>query len=122
MRRMPQATSFAKTELTASRPVSRRAFNRSSCYDARRLAVPLLPDRYGHHCHRRLARDLAHCILPRWTVVAGAAVVVLALLHPWIPIVSALAGLAWILLVSVLLAIGATGTRQPDRRSSRSGT
>lgn len=59
-------------------------------------------------------------ILPRWLGFAGFIVTVLALLHFVLPLVAALAGLAWIAVVSVILMLGVnarrTGARRPARR------
>lgn len=52
-------------------------------------------------------------VLPRWAVLLGAVAAVLTLLHTWIPLVAALAGLAWIVLISLLLIMST------DRRPAR---
>ena len=51
-------------------------------------------------------------VLPRWLVLAGFVVALLTLLHFLLPLLGALAGLAWIAVVSVLMladAVGSTG-------------
>lgn len=45
-------------------------------------------------------------VLPRWMVPLGAVVVVVTLLHTWIPLIAALSSLVWVGLVSILMLVG----------------
>lgn len=64
---------------------------------------------------------LATGILPRWLALAGLVVALLTLLHFLLPLLGALAGLAWIATVSVLMFTGRLGTNgaTPRRRVRR---
>ncbi len=48
-------------------------------------------------------------VLPRWLAWAGFVVALLALLHFLLPLLAAVAGLLWILVVSVLMLVGSVG-------------
>lgn len=59
-------------------------------------------------------------ILPRWVVVVGFVVALLTLLHFLLPLLGALAGLAWIAVVSGLMLAGSVGSTGPHIRRVRS--
>ena len=60
-------------------------------------------------------------VLSRWLALAGFVVALLTLLHFLLPLVGALAGLAWIAAVSVLMLAGGVGPSGDQRgRSARS--
>lgn len=54
-------------------------------------------------------------VLPRWLALAGFIVALLALLHFLMPLLGALAGLVWVVLVSALMLAGAGGASAPRR-------
>ncbi len=56
-------------------------------------------------------------LLPRWLALAGFAVALLTLLHFLLPLLGALAGLAWIAAVSALMIAG--GVRYTGATSTR---
>jgi hypothetical protein len=57
-------------------------------------------------------------VLPRWLALAGLVVALLTLLHFLLPLVGALAGLAWVAAVSVLMLTGGVeSTGGPRRRT-----
>lgn len=59
-------------------------------------------------------------VLPRWLVLVGFVVALLTLLHFLFPLLGALAGLAWVAVVSVLMLTGGVGsTGGPRRRTVR---
>lgn len=60
-------------------------------------------------------------ILPRWLGLAGLVVALLTLLHFFLPLLGALAGLAWIAIVSVVMFTGGLGANGagPRRRVRR---
>ncbi|HSL00575.1 MAG TPA: hypothetical protein VK869_09585 [Rubrobacteraceae bacterium] len=58
-------------------------------------------------------------VLPRWLALAGFLVALLALLHFLTPLLGALAGLVWVVLVSALMLAGAVGTFAPRRLARR---
>jgi hypothetical protein len=59
-------------------------------------------------------------VLPRWLGLAGLVVALLTLLHFLLPLVGALAGLAWVAAVSVLMLIGVVGSGgDPHRQTVR---
>ncbi len=51
--------------------------------------------------------------LPRWFAGIGALVVVLTLLHTWLPLLAALASLLWIAVISVALLLSPAPAREP---------
>lgn len=53
-------------------------------------------------------------VLPSWMAAVGAVVVVLTLLHTWIPLVAALSSLVWIGVVSLLMMSGAIAIDRPS--------
>lgn len=53
-------------------------------------------------------------VLPSWMAAVGAAVVVLTLLHTWIPLLAALSSLVWIGVVSLLMMSGAIAIDRPS--------
>jgi hypothetical protein len=56
-------------------------------------------------------------VLPGWLALAGFVVALLTFLHFVLPLVAALAGLAWVALVSAVMLIG--GSQGPRRRRTR---
>ena len=59
-------------------------------------------------------------VLPRWLALAGFVVALLTFLHVLLPLVSALVGLLWIAVVSVLMVTGGVGSAgRPRRRAVR---
>jgi hypothetical protein len=57
-------------------------------------------------------------LLPRWLALAGFLVALLTLLHFLLPLVGALAGLAWVAAVSVLMLTGGVGSSSGPRRQT----
>jgi len=58
-------------------------------------------------------------ILPRWLALVGILAAVLALLHFLLPLVGAVAGLVWVVLVSALMLGGLSQGTQAPRRARR---
>lgn len=59
-------------------------------------------------------------VLPRWLALAGFVVALLTLLHFLLPLLGAMAGLAWVAVVSVLMLAGGVGsTGGPRTRTLR---
>ncbi len=59
-------------------------------------------------------------ILPRWLGFVGLLVALLTLLHFQLPLLGAVAGLLWVVLVSVLMLVGVSeGSSTPRRRTRR---
>ena len=58
-------------------------------------------------------------ILPRWLALVGFLAAILALLHFLIPLVAAVSGLVWIVLISALMLGGLSQGAPPPRRRAR---
>lgn len=54
-------------------------------------------------------------VLPRWAALVGFVVAVLTLLHFFLPLIGALAGLLWVVLVSALMLTGSRSAPRPTR-------
>jgi hypothetical protein len=61
---------------------------------------------------------LETAVLPRWLALAGFLVALLTLLHFLLPLLGALAGLAWVAAVSVLMLSGGVGSSGGPRRQT----